>query len=59
MAHIRRLHSHPDADIDDLLIFVNNTQGKVAKDAVYNPFFTCPHCEYILEGFNIVSNIEI
>lgn len=52
------LLSCEDADPDDLLIFVNYTQQSVNKEAAYIPFYTCPHCAYILDGFNILSNVE-
>lgn len=52
------LLSCEDADPDDLLIFVNYTQQSVNKKAAYIPFYTCPHCAYILDGFNILSNVE-
>ena len=50
--------SQSGADPDDLLIYVNRTTP-ITKEAKYNPFVTCPHCEYILDGLNIVSNVEI
>ncbi len=52
------LSKDPYASVDDLLIYVNHT-AKKDYDAIYDPFFTCPHCEYILDGFNIISNVEI
>ena len=44
-----------NVNIDDLLIYVNRTLG-VSKPVTENPFVTCPHCRYILEGFNVLSN---
>ena len=41
--------------IDDLLVYVNKTLG-VSKPVTEIPFVTCPHCQYIFEGFNILSN---
>lgn len=46
------------ADPDDLLIYVNRVRG-VNKETKYEPFVTCPHCAYILQGLNVISNVEI
>lgn len=54
------------ADIDDLLVYVNytgvnskNLKNGTVPDGEYNPFVTCPHCEYILQQLKVVSNVEI
>lgn len=51
------LLDNPDASIDDILVYVNKIV-KVSKPVIEMPFETCPHCGYILEDFNIVSNIK-
>lgn len=53
----KALLDNPNANIDELLIYVNGTLGS-SKPVIEVPFKTCPHCEYILEGFNVLSNIE-
>lgn len=58
------------ADIDDLLVYVNYTsinnkslkeykKNGTIPEAEYNPFVTCPHCEYILNELKVLSNVEI
>lgn len=51
----KALLDYENANIDDLLVYVNRTLG-VSKPVTEIPFVTCPHCRYILEGFNILSN---
>lgn len=46
------------ADPKDILIYVNHASGS-ESETKYTPFVTCPHCEYILQGFNVLSNVEI
>ncbi|GFZ32147.1 hypothetical protein CSC2_26730 [Clostridium zeae] len=53
----KALLDNPNALIDDLLVYVNRTLG-VTKPVTEIPFYTCPHCEYILDGFNILSNLQ-
>ena len=36
-------------------VYVNRTLG-TSKPVIEIPFETCPHCRYILKGFNIISN---
>lgn len=50
------MNAYPNADIDDFLIYVN--ASKYSSDTKFDPFCTCPHCEYILSDFNIISNVE-
>ncbi len=49
------LLDNPDAELSDIAIYVNRTLG-TSKPVIELPFETCPHCQYILEGFNIISN---
>ena len=49
------LLDNPNAQIGDIAIYVNRTLG-TSKPVIEIPFETCPHCRYILEGFNIISN---
>ena len=49
------LLDNPDVKISDIAIYVNRTLG-TSKPVVEMPFETCPHCRYILDGFNIISN---
>lgn len=51
------LLANPGANVDDFLVYVNRTLG-TSKPVTEIPFHTCPHCNYILEGFNILSDIE-
>ena len=51
----KALLDYENANIDDLLAYVNRILG-VSKPVTEIPFVTCPHCRYILEGFNILSN---
>ena len=51
----KALLDYENVNVDDLLIYVNRTQG-VSKPVTEIPFVTCPHCRYILEGFNILSD---
>jgi hypothetical protein len=53
----KALLDNPSANIDDLLVYVNRTLG-TTKPVTEIPFVTCPHCEYILEGFNVLSNVK-
>ena len=46
---------NPNAKQSDIAIYVNRTLG-TSKPVVEIPFETCPHCRYILGGFNIISN---
>ncbi|WP_374017571.1 RHS repeat-associated core domain-containing protein [Paenibacillus thiaminolyticus] len=52
----RALLEHPDTGAEDIIIYVNRVNEPKAKPAEIRPFITCPHCEYILEGLNVVSN---
>ncbi|MGH0590400.1 RHS repeat-associated core domain-containing protein [Bacillus mycoides] len=46
-------------DQEDLTIYVNRVNNeKTDSRAEIRPFKTCPHCGYILEGLNVISNIE-
>lgn len=49
------LLDNPNAELSDIAIYVNRTLG-TSKPVIEIPFVTCPHCRYILEGFNIISN---
>ena len=49
------LLDNPNAQISDIAIYVNRTLG-TSKPVIEIPFETCPHCRYILEGFNIISH---
>ncbi len=51
------LKKHPEANIDDFVVFVNYTKP-FNKPASGHSFFTCPHCRAILKDFNILSNVE-
>ncbi|NFS28747.1 hypothetical protein FDF12_14995 [Clostridium botulinum] len=51
----KALLDDPNATLDDLLVYVNRTLG-TSKPVTEIPFKTCPHCEYILDGFHILSN---
>ena len=53
----KALLDNPDVNMDDLLVYVNRTLG-TSKPTIELPFVTCPHCKYILEGFNILSNMQ-
>ncbi|PEX03838.1 toxin [Bacillus cereus] len=47
------------SDQEDLTIYVNRTNNeKPDSRAEIRPFKTCPHCGYILEGLNVISNKE-
>lgn len=51
----KALLNNRKADISRILIWVNNRMGR-EKQTVEFPFPTCDHCEYILDGFDIVSD---
>ncbi len=51
------LKEHPDANIDDFVIYVNYSRPYNAPTSGQS-FYTCAHCKAILEGFNILSNVE-
>lgn len=51
----KALLDYENSNIDDLLVYVNRILG-VTKPVTEILFVTCPHCQYILEGFNILSN---
>ena len=51
----KALLDDPNATVDDLLVYVNRTLG-TSKPVTEISFETCPHCEYILDGFHILSN---
>ena len=48
------LLANPEASPANITIYVNRTLG-VNMPAKEAPFPRCPHCAYILEGFNVVS----
>lgn len=50
------MDKYKNADKDDFLIYVN--ASKYTRETTFDPFCTCPHCEYILKDFNIISNTE-
>lgn len=52
----KALLDDPMASTNDLLVYVNRTLG-MTKPVTEIPFHTCPHCEYILDGLNILSDI--
>ena len=49
------LLDNPNARIEDIVVYVNRTLG-TSKPVIEVPFKTCPHCRYILDGFNIISD---
>ena len=49
------LLDNPSARIEDICVYVNKTLG-TSKPVIEIPFETCPHCRYILEGLEIISN---
>jgi len=49
------LLDNPNARIEDICVYVNRTLG-TSKPVTEIPFETCPHCRYILEGLEIISN---
>lgn len=51
------LKEHPEANIDDFVIYVNYSRPYNAQTSGQS-FYTCAHCKAILEGFNILSNVE-
>jgi hypothetical protein len=51
------LQKHPDANIDDFVIYVNYSKP-LNQTAKGHAFFTCPHCREILKGLNVLSNVE-
>ncbi|RRJ61884.1 hypothetical protein EHV15_01990 [Paenibacillus oralis] len=51
----KALLANPDVDINDLLVYVIKPGGKT-KPVTDIPFHTCPHCNYILSGFNVLSD---
>jgi hypothetical protein len=52
----KALLAEPGTTMDDILIYVNKTLG-ISRPVTELTFHTCPHCEYILKGFNILSDI--
>lgn len=53
----KALLDNSNAKIEDLLVYVNRTLG-TSKPVTEVPFKTCPHCKYILDGFNVLSNVQ-
>lgn len=53
----KMLEAHPDATVDDFIVFVDYTTP-FDKKSVGHSFYTCPHCREILNGLNILSNVE-
>ncbi len=51
----KALLANPNASIDNLIIYVIKP-GSATKPVTNVPFPTCPHCNYILKGFNIISD---
>ena len=51
------LKKHPEATIDDFVVYVNYSKPTNAT-ATGQPFFTCPHCREILKNLNVLSNVE-
>lgn len=51
----KALLANPNANISAITIYVNRTLGST-KPVTEIPFHTCPHCRYILQGFNIISD---
>ena len=49
------LLDNPNVQLSDIAVYVNRTLG-TSKPVIEIPFETCPHCRYILKGFNIISN---
>ena len=44
-------------NIDDFVVYVNYTGGNINIPASEKPFYTCAHCKFILQDFNILSNV--
>jgi len=53
----KALLANTDADISDITIYANRTLGST-KPVTEIPFPTCPHCKYILQGFNVISDVQ-
>jgi RHS repeat-associated protein len=51
----KALLANPNAKPKDIAIYVNRTLG-TTKPVTEIPFVTCPHCRYLLKGFDIISN---
>lgn len=52
----KALLANPDANIDDLIVYVIKP-GSKTKPVTDIAFHTCPHCNYILSGFNVLSDL--
>lgn len=44
---------------DDLIAYVNYTNSAVNSEVKACSFITCPHCNYILDGYNILSDVDV
>ncbi|WP_228469524.1 YwqJ-related putative deaminase [Paenibacillus sp. JNUCC31] len=51
------LLANPNSSIKDLIIYVIRPGG-ATKPVMDIPFKTCPHCNYILKGFNVISDLD-
>ncbi|ANY70478.1 hypothetical protein BBD42_01080 [Paenibacillus sp. BIHB 4019] len=52
----KALLDNPNASIEDILIYVIKPGGST-KPVTDIPFHTCPHCNYILQGFPVLSDL--
>ncbi|MCR8844069.1 minor capsid protein [Paenibacillus sp. SC116] len=52
----KALLDNDNATLDDILIYVIKPGGST-KPVTDIPFHTCPHCNYILKGFPILSDL--
>lgn len=48
---------HPNANRDDFVIYVNYSRP-YNSPTIGHSFYTCEHCKEILDGYNIISNVE-
>ncbi|UHA74777.1 YwqJ-related putative deaminase [Paenibacillus sp. 481] len=53
----KALLDNQNATLDDILIYVIKPGG-TTKPVTDIPFHTCPHCNYILKGFPILSDLK-
>ena len=51
------LKEHPNATVDDFVIYVNYSRPYNAPTTGHS-FYTCAHCKAILAGYNILTNVE-
>ncbi|MBP7186600.1 MAG: hypothetical protein KBA55_07550 [Ruminococcus sp.] len=56
-AVVEMLKKYPNANPNDFVIYVTYTKP-YNQDAKGHSFYTCEHCKKILEGLNVLSNVE-